>query len=502
MSGESGVEIPKGDPDALRGAGGAWDGLAALLEHHGGTVRGAEGTVAGADWNGPASTSYLTTSWAIGAELDGLVAGLGEAADAARAFARTLETSQRRAKRARRQAIDALDVIETAKRQLADASERVLSAQSRASTASDAMFRAGAAGPAGEPMRAVAQADHDAAVRDGADAAGDVRRAQDALDAGERELREARRDGREANDDAEDAARTASGAFSAAAGNARPPSVQIAPVPISLRGASPELAGLGAGAIGGAGAKPSWLSGPGRFATPAQARAAQIARLKAEARDAAAQERPPLNPLQKLGAGMMTAGASIVDVPTFGYTSKALEWAAGDDRAVDQDASFYKGAHKVTEIGEMLTMVGIVRHGGKKAVEEFLEHATKKADDAPRTYPTHSGHGGGPNPYPHLAPGERWKPDDGIPVLGRLPDTAVAKDWPGHAVLQLPKWDLEKNREWIQSIADQRAPVYVGSRIEGNMVNKLGEPTVFKQEIDWLIDAGYRPEGDFMVPGP
>ena len=32
MSGESGVEIPKGDPDALRGAGGAWDGLAALLE--------------------------------------------------------------------------------------------------------------------------------------------------------------------------------------------------------------------------------------------------------------------------------------------------------------------------------------------------------------------------------------------------------------------------------------------------------------------------------------
>lgn len=414
-----------------------------------------------------------------------------------------LDSSQQRAKRARRRAIDALAAIATAERQLADASERVLSAQSRASTASDAMFRAAAAGPAGEGLRLAAQADHDAATRDGADAAGDMRRAQDALDQADRELREARRDGREANDDAEDAARTASGAFSSAAGNARPPSVQVAPVPVSLRGASPDLAGLGAGAIGGAGAKPSWLSGPGRFATPAQARAAQIARLEAESRDAAAQERPPLNALQKLGAGMMTAGASIADVPTFGHTSKALEWAAGDDRAVDQNASFYKGAHKVTEIGEMLTMVGIVRHGGKHAVEEFLEHATKKADDAPRTYPTGGGHGGGPNPYPHLAPGERWTPDDGIPVLGRLPDTEVAKDWPGHAVLSLDEWTPAKNKEWIQSIADQKAPVYIGSPEKGNMWNAVRkQPSVFADELGWLREAGYKREGDFMIPPP
>jgi hypothetical protein len=147
-------------------------------------------------------------------------------------------------------------------------------------------------------------------------------------------------------------------------------------------------------------------------------------------------------------------------------------------------------------------MVGVVRHAGREAVEEAIEQGTKRADDAP-SYPTRGGgHGGGPNPYPNLAPAERWTPEDGMPVLGRLPDTQVAREWPGHAVLDLPKWDLDKNREWIQSIADQRAPVYIGSPVEGNLVNKLGEPTVFKQELEWLEEAGYVREGDFMLPPP
>jgi hypothetical protein len=277
--------------------------------------------------------------------------------------------------------------------------------------------------------------------------------------------------------------------------------VAPAAVPVSLRGARPELAALGAGAIGGADARPSWLSGPGRYATPAQARAAQIARLQAQADDAAANQREPLNLLQKIGAGMMTAGASVADVPTFGYTSKALEWAAGDNRAVDQSSGFYKGATKVTEIGEWLTMVGVVRHGGKEAVEEFLEHGAKRGDDAPA--PPRGGHGAGPNPYPHLAPGERWKPEDGIPVLGRLPDTEVAKDWPGHAVLDLEDWNPAKNKDWIQSIIDQRSPVYIGSPREGNMWDpRRKAPTVFANELEWLGEAGYRREGDFMIPPP
>jgi hypothetical protein len=94
---------------------------------------------------------------------------------------------------------------------------------------------------------------------------------------------------------------------------------------------------------------------------------------------------------------MMTTGASVADVPTFGLTSKALEWAAGDDRAVDQNAGFYKGAPTTSPRSARCSRC---RH-------------------------------------PNLAPGERWTPDQGIPVLGRLDDAEVAKDWPGHAVLDL-----------------------------------------------------------------
>jgi hypothetical protein len=34
-------------------------------------------------------------------------------------------------------------------------------------------------------------------------------------------------------------------------------------------------------------------------------------------------------------------------------------------------------------------------------------------------------------------------------VIGRLPDTSVAKDWAGHEVLDLPDWTLAKNDEWV-----------------------------------------------------
>jgi hypothetical protein len=117
--------------------------------------------------------------------------------------------------------------------------------------------------------------------------------------------------------------------------------------------------------------------------------------------------------------------------------------------------------------------------------------------DATRRATTH----GPVNPYPNLQPHERWTPSDGTPVLGRLHDTDVAKDWPGHAVLDIPRWDIDKNREWIQSIVDQRGRVYLGSPVEGNMWNfRRGEPSVFAQEMQQLKDAGYRRVGDYMEP--
>lgn len=91
-------------------------------------------------------------------------------------------------------------------------------------------------------------------------------------------------------------------------------------------------------------------------------------------------------------------------------------------------------------------------------------------------------------------------------VLGRLDDTAVAREWPEHVVLNTPNWTMEVNDEFInQTIAYQR-PVYLASPFEGNMVQTTGryagEPTVYARELDMLRNAGYVFDGDYMVPSP
>ena len=88
-------------------------------------------------------------------------------------------------------------------------------------------------------------------------------------------------------------------------------------------------------------------------------------------------------------------------------------------------------------------------------------------------------------------------------MIGRLHDTEVAREWPGHAVLNLPKWNIDKNDEWIQSIIDQRGRVYVGSPTQGNLWDPgRKQLTVFAQELEQLTNAGYRRVGDYMEPPP
>jgi len=390
--GADGVEIPKGDPHAIRGAGNAWDGLADVIDEHRGVLTHAAGTVVGADWQGPASLAYQGSSALAGIQLGEVGGGLRDAATAARMFATKLRDAQQDARAAQKRARAAMDAIDDAKRRLTDAQGRRVGAEARAGMAADSMLRAGAAGPAGEPARAHAQATYDAAIGDADAARADERRATSDLDAAEQDLREAHRDGREANRDADDAARDAVGAWDSAAGAMHPAAIPITmPVPVSLRGARPDLAGLGAGAIGGAGGLPPWLAGPGRYVTPGQARAAQLARQEAAADDAAAGQRPPLNALQRAGQQMMTAGSSVTDVFTFGGASKALEAASGDDRAVDQDSGLYTWLHSGTDKLSMATGVGVVRHAAKKGAKELAEELMEKgADDAAKGAATHA----------------------------------------------------------------------------------------------------------------
>jgi RHS repeat-associated protein len=91
---------------------------------------------------------------------------------------------------------------------------------------------------------------------------------------------------------------------------------------------------------------------------------------------------------------------------------------------------------------------------------------------------------------------------DEIYVIGRRWDTVIAKDWPGHKILDIPDWSLAKNDEWVQKIIDQRAKVYVGSPMtKDQLVDALtNDPTVFARELRQFESAGYRKVGDYLIP--
>jgi hypothetical protein len=89
-----------------------------------------------------------------------------------------------------------------------------------------------------------------------------------------------------------------------------------------------------------------------------------------------------------------------------------------------------------------------------------------------------------------------------IYVLGRRVDTAVAKNWPGHSVLDISDWTLAKNDALIQNIIDQRASVYLGSpQTQATLWDAANNRmTVFARELEQLKAGGHIQVGDFMLP--
>lgn len=90
-----------------------------------------------------------------------------------------------------------------------------------------------------------------------------------------------------------------------------------------------------------------------------------------------------------------------------------------------------------------------------------------------------------------------------IKVIGRLEDTAVAKGWKNHDVLDIPKWDIHKNMEWVDSGIAKGQDFYTASRESGNLIQTTGEfkgtPTIYALEIKRLVAAGYKKIGDYYV---
>jgi RHS repeat-associated protein len=89
-----------------------------------------------------------------------------------------------------------------------------------------------------------------------------------------------------------------------------------------------------------------------------------------------------------------------------------------------------------------------------------------------------------------------------IVVIGRQVDTAVAKNWPGHKILDIRDWTIVKNDEFIQSVIQNGQTVYIGSpQTRATLWDAANNrPTVFARELEQLRAAGYTQHGNYMVP--
>lgn len=90
-----------------------------------------------------------------------------------------------------------------------------------------------------------------------------------------------------------------------------------------------------------------------------------------------------------------------------------------------------------------------------------------------------------------------------VVVLGRQVDTAVAKDWAGHVVLDTRNWNLGQRCIHRRDNCS-RAVVYLATPLEGNLVQTAGQyagrPTIYARELEQFVNAGYRRVGDYLIP--
>jgi hypothetical protein len=85
-----------------------------------------------------------------------------------------------------------------------------------------------------------------------------------------------------------------------------------------------------------------------------------------------------------------------------------------------------------------------------------------------------------------------------IKVIGRLQDTAVAREWKGHDVLNIKNWTIQKNDEWVLSGIKNKQDFYTASPInKQNLWDDIaGRETVYGRELRMIEEAGYVKRGD------
>jgi hypothetical protein len=86
-----------------------------------------------------------------------------------------------------------------------------------------------------------------------------------------------------------------------------------------------------------------------------------------------------------------------------------------------------------------------------------------------------------------------------ITVLGSRQDTLVAKDWPNHNVLNLPKgeWSWPKNKQWLDDAIERSDEIYLAT--EPEKWRQINPSSVFFDELEYLETRGFIRDGNRMM---
>jgi hypothetical protein len=185
----------------------------------------------------------------------------------------------------------------------------------------------------------------------------------------------------------------------------------------------------------------------------------------------------------KIGAGKVTK-TSVRQAPA----TVALKFSTGEVIECTPEHPFYVEGVGFTPAGQLGIGTSIVTRAGPAVQVTKVER-----QDAPVTvynFTVQDGH----TYFVGTVNGGLWVHNDcGLTtVLGHLEDTAVAKNWPNHNVLNISDWTLEKNMQWLQSAIDRGDSLYLASEPRPG-------PSVFRQELEYLQERGFVRQGDYMV---
>jgi hypothetical protein len=89
-----------------------------------------------------------------------------------------------------------------------------------------------------------------------------------------------------------------------------------------------------------------------------------------------------------------------------------------------------------------------------------------------------------------------------ILVIGRQADTAIAKDWAGHTIIDMPNWTPAANAAIIENAIANRQVVYLASPMTAeNLFNAVkNRAPGYGTEIQQFLAAGYTKVGDYLHP--